>query len=763
MRSFADLSEREVLALATASEEEDGRVSADFAQHLREHCPGSMRRRCGRSATAAGLGMAACAMAFAEVARAQPASNPVLQGAAPAVPRSVIVRASDNTPAKLDHILPEVAGAKIAVTKKSDVAKLDQAAPIHPDAAAPRELFAHMPGVLVSEQQTLTQFNFNYRGLGDPQASESILALQDGLPISADWIGAPVLAFLPLAPGLSEVQLVRAGSGLLYGPQASAINLVSRRPGAGAPRSASFEQIGGSDGAYSSYGAVEGSSGPWRYRAQLGYVATQGERRNGSSHVGEGDVYLGYAADGRRLWYLDAHLYGAQSGDPGRIGYAQFKADPSVASTPFNSDRVSRYALTLGNETDFGGGLKFEGKLWYAYQDLASRTAASQAPGGPPPRLTTLQDQLFRSEGVDLRLVQRYGRGDAFTLGAVAYHDNAPLRQWTDPDLQAARSDPNRTPILRQARATDYGAIFAENVFRLPKRVHLVPSVRLERETERVGETLRPPALSRPLIDVRVGHTVPLFGIGVGNDFGRQNETYFSVTQGYRPVRFLDIASPYRDTTGTKADPSRSVSYEAGVHGTPLKGLFYDAGMFWIEVHDRVETLALSPIEIIAHVTGDTRERGFEGEIAYDLIARPGAGRLRAFANLSLLDARFTSSATPGQIGKVPAYAPHVLARYGLTWRGSKRYEASLTALSVGSQYWQDSDAAGFAAGALIPARIAAHSVVDLDLDYRLSRRVKLLFAATNFFDQRYTSRIYQDGVEPALGRQLHGGLALAF
>ena len=43
MRRFDDLSEREVLALAIANEEEDGRIYADYAEHLREHYPDSAR------------------------------------------------------------------------------------------------------------------------------------------------------------------------------------------------------------------------------------------------------------------------------------------------------------------------------------------------------------------------------------------------------------------------------------------------------------------------------------------------------------------------------------------------------------------------------------------------------------------------------------------------------------------------------------------------------------------------------------------------
>jgi len=43
MRAFDDLTERDILALAIANEEEDGRIYADYAQHLREHYPDSAR------------------------------------------------------------------------------------------------------------------------------------------------------------------------------------------------------------------------------------------------------------------------------------------------------------------------------------------------------------------------------------------------------------------------------------------------------------------------------------------------------------------------------------------------------------------------------------------------------------------------------------------------------------------------------------------------------------------------------------------------
>src|SRR6185437_8507124 len=166
-------------------------------------------------------------------------------------PIVVIGDQKENTPAKLEHIMPEVDGTKITVTKKTSVTKLDQVPTIVENNQ--RELFSRTPGLFVSEQQTPTQFNLSYRGLGNPQESEYVLVLQDGLPISTDWIGFPTLYYTPLPQSLSEVQLIRGGSSLLYGPEpAPVVNLVSKRPAANQPFGGYSENVVGSDGLFSS-------------------------------------------------------------------------------------------------------------------------------------------------------------------------------------------------------------------------------------------------------------------------------------------------------------------------------------------------------------------------------------------------------------------------------------------------------------------------------------------------------------------------------
>src|SRR5208282_5968924 len=115
-----------------------------------------------------------------------------------------------------------------------------------------------------------------------------------------------------------------------------------------------------------------------------------------------------------------------------------------------------------------------------------------------------------------------------------------------------------------------------------------------------------------------------------------------------------------------------------------------------VNVKDRIESEQLTQTETIDVNTGSTRSRGVELESHYDLLRRfstiESNLHLDAFANASLLDARFTSSTIPGQTGKIPAYAPHGVFKAGITAREDAGYKVSLVVDTVGSQYFQDSD-----------------------------------------------------------------------
>jgi len=748
----------------------------------------------------------------------------------------------DDTRPKLEHIMKEVSGTEITVTKKATVIKLDKQPPVENNNL--QELFTKAPGLLVSEQQNPGQFNYSYRGLGNPQESEYTLFLQDGLPLMSEWIGFPTLYYQPFPQSVSEIQLIRGGSSLLYGPEpAPAVNFVSRRPAPGSPWNAYMETVGGSDGFYSSYGSVQEASGPFEMRLDAGYQTSEGQRDNGDYHIWQADGYFGYRPDDKQLIAVDVHASRFNGGDPGKINIFQFDDNQDFSTTPYNENWVDRYTAVLRYELEFGDGWLMQAKGWYTHQDIDSRAAnnLANAPGtgfiNPTvvPTSTTFGYEEFNNGGVDLRFRKKWGddtmfRGSALTFGGVVYHGDAPFTRYT---LTNDNSGPNflyaprgttvpdgltrngssgpfnvQNIPLDQSRTADYQAFFIEDLIRIGK-FHIVPSFRLDHENVEVDSThapwladprLTPPRPQTGPPSISADHWVPLWGIGMGNDFGNNNETYFSATSGWRPTRFFDIAGTSR-TIGVGEDipePFHSLDIELGVHGTPIKGLWYDVGLFWMEFENRTENqnVAGSNTLFIVLNTGNSRHRGIEAEISYDLLApfqhdvtpvsdpkdsknfvAPLVSRplqLVVFSNVQFLDAEFTESELllPGSttktlVGNDPAYAPDFIWKGGISFRKEKCFNITLSGVYSADQFWSDTNLPNPASGlptVLVPAVIPSYLVFNLSSEWYLTKNIRLIAGVGNLADEKYYSRVFLNGlIDPAPRRSAYAGLSVDF
>jgi Fe(3+) dicitrate transport protein len=689
----------------------------------------------------------------------------------------------DDWRPKLEHIMKEVDGPLITVTKKTSITKLDNIPTVIDNNL--RDLFAQTPGLFVSEQQTAGQFNLSYRGIGNPQESEFVTVMQDGIPLEGDWIGFPTTYVLPLPQTLSQVQLIRGGSSLLYGPEpAPVVNFVSRKPDPNREFGGYSENVFGKNGLFGSFNRIDGTVGDWDYLVDAHYRTDEGQRDNGGSILKGADAHFGWHQNDASYWALDFHGYEFAGGNPGKYGYPTFVSNEDYTPTPYNKDWVDRYTVTLSNQTKIGSDAQWDTKVWRGYQNQTTRAAGALSTN---PTFTTLQDDTFQFTGVDSRVVDHWGRGNALTAGFVYYHSDAPFRQFNDANFYTGRYDRFETVCatptakncikLNQDRSTDYSAIFAENVFRFAGGWHFVPSVRIEREEVNVDESVHVrngAAAAIPLADRTVDHTVPLFGLGFGNDFGHANETYFNVSQGWRPVRYFDVGSPFGNLAPTPANdpsPTHVLSYEAGVHGTPLPGLFYDVSVFQVNVKDRIEAQPITGDvlgETINVNTGDTRHRGFEGQIHYDFLAASDpqtTHHLEVFVNLEALNAKFTESRNPAMIGNKPAFSPHYLARAGVVYREDKKLKLALSANSVASQYWGDANVAFSTPDKdnFIPAKVPQYTLIDFSGDYWLNQHVRLLGGVSNIADKKYYNRIFSNGIEPGLGRTYYAGFSYEF
>jgi Fe(3+) dicitrate transport protein len=664
-----------------------------------------------------------------------------------------------NRRTRYAHTLPEVDGPTITVTKKTSVVQLNDVPTIIDNNQ--RELFDRLPGIVLAEQQNPTELNLSYRGLGNPQESEYVLLMQDGVPLEMDWIGYPTIYYIPVPQTLGSVQMIRAGSGLLYGPEPQpVINFISQLPST-RPLAGTTEQVGGSNSLFSSFNKISGTSGNWNYLADYSRRQSDGQRQNGGYVLNAGDLHLGYLFDAQKLT-LDFHAYSLDSGLAGLMTGAQFLVNHNQTTTPDDRLWADRYTTVLTYENKISDKDSYTQKLWSGYQDLWTRSDTYTANVPPAGTGATLSGQRFNYTGLDGRWLHRWGAGNALTVGYTLYTSRSPYNEWITTNPVVNKDDESGIPFYDDERKTTYGALFAENVFRF-KYFHLVTSARFDHEVLDTNESLAPHPL---LVNETYTKNIPLFGVGIGNDFGHGNETYLNISQGFRPLRYLDIASPFSKFSATNnPDPTKYLTYEAGVHGWPSLGLYYDVSVFQVNVKDRIESQQLTQTETIDVNTGNTRSRGLELEGHYDLLrlfsSVASTSHLDVFANASLLDARFTNSIVPGQTGKIPAYAPHGVFKAGITAREDDHYKISLAVDTVGSQYFQDSDKS---IGST-PAHIPTYTVADLAGDYVIAGHVRILGGVSNLTNRHYYSRVFLFGgmLEPASDRSIYAGAAYDF
>ena len=671
------------------------------------------------------------------------------------LPEVLVKGARYNAATRYEHSLPEVNGATITVTKKTTVVNLEDIPTIIDNNQ--RELFDRMPGIVIAEQQNPTELNVSYRGIGNPQESEYILLMQDGVPLELDWIGYPTTYYIPVPQTISSVQMIRGGSGLLYGPEVQpVINFISRDPDPHSAASGTTEQVGGTRDLFSSFNAVSGTSGDLSYLADYSRRQSDGQRVNGQYALNSGDAKLAYQIDGQQKIDAAVHVYSVDSGLAGFQTGAQFAANPNLTTTPDDHLWTNRDVVVLTYSNDFSRHDLITQKVWSGYSDLVTRsdayTPAFEATG------STLAGQRFHFTGLDGRWLHRWGEGNALTFGYTAYLSHSPYDEWTSSNPLVGADQETGKMIYADDRHSKYGALFAENVLRLPGRFHVVTSGRWDREELQTDETIAPHPY---LVNETYTKNAPLLGIGIGNDFGRGNETYLNVSQGFRPLRYLDIASPFgKFGPANNPDPTKYLTYELGVHGWPRSGLYYDVSLFQVNVKNRIESEAISPVETIDVNTGSTRNRGIEGEGSYDLLRWSSGARLGVFANVSYLDAHFTQS-IKGEAGNIPAYSPHYVLKAGLNLYQSRHYKVSLIMDSVGRQFFQDTDLPL----ATTPAHIPSYTVLDLAFDYTIAGRWRLLGGVSNLTNRTYYSRVFLSGgqIEPALNIAGYAGAAYDF
>ena len=648
--------------------------------------------------------------------------------------------------------LPAVEGARIFEGKKTTQVDLTETpAVVNNDY---RQATARIPGLLISEAAVPAHLNQNYRGVGDPHESESVLTMKDGVPIVSDWFGYSTVYATPPFESVERIEFVRGGGALLYGPQPGpVVNYISYRPPTDTKFRFSTQQIGGSYDLYSTFNSVGGTVDQLGYYGYYSHVQSAGARRNADYAVDAGHFKLQWSPSEATRLTLSFDGYAKDVGEAGRLSLAQYRADRDFTRTPFDRIWIERYVPMLTLEHDLSEDTLVIVKTWGGYQDRLSRRQANSL-------TNNLDQQEFYFGGVDARLRHQWAGWDndhTFTGGFVAYGADSPRTR----ERGTPRTATAGTPVFALDRSTAYGAVFGENLFRFG-RLAVIPSVRLDVYSIEAREKFNT-GVSRALIDEEQTHVVPLGGLGVTLDVTPRNQLYANVSTGYRPTKYDDLVNATSNTQLAPSDlePSLTWTYEVGLRGAPTTWWNYDTSLFFIDYKDVIENRSLGGGDVERSNSGRAQYYGWEAATEWDVVRMVDAeaadryGSVSLFGSVSLLSAEFVDGANDG---KTPAYAPDYIVKTGLTYRFRNQAKVAFTGTLVDESFWQDSNAAG----SVGTSKIAAYGVWDLTAEVALYKNtVTLVGGLNNVFDEDYYSRVRSDGIEPAARRNFYAGVKI--
>ncbi len=728
----------------------------------------------------------------AGAAQAQSLDAPAIDAmGATALPEVVVTAEAESDDVVQEPFLPAVEGTRIFAGKKASVIDLDAL----PEIAGNnyRQALAKTPGLYLSEETT-PLVSIGYRGL-DPHRVQFTQVLKDGVPIHADQFGYPEAYYTPPLDTVDRIEFLRGGAALLYGPQpGGALNYITHRPRLDRRLSFGSEQTFGSDEYYSTFNYFDGTSGRVGYYGYYNHRQSEGFRDSNSEYRLDGGlIKLVLDGDTDSRWLLTLEGYEERHGEPGGLTFAtgpnavNYNTNRNATSRQFDLFELKRYFATLAWEKDISADTQLAATAWGGYYSRYSSRQRGGGfgtrPTGPAAETTTVELQEFYTQGFEARLRHDYplwGGRHTVTGGVQAYHTASP-RQDRRGDSANARDGALRNDSDRR---TFYLPVFAENRFHWGS-LSIIPGVRFENIWQGVDEKVNvdKTAAGTPLADRDDYNFVPLFGLGISYEVAHKIDIYANASQSYRPTIFTQ-AVPTGGTTLVPDDLEEGTAwqYDLGFRGNPAPWVSWDASVFLLDFDNQIGTIALPGGRSTLDNVGRAQHYGVEAALDLDLIGLLDAlhgtpapaplgkdgkavaapvektlveryGSLSLYGNVTLLDAEFVSGPLAG---RTPQYAPDYLVRAGAIYRWQDRLELAFLGTFVGDS---------FADSANTPERaVPAHMVWDLTAEMKVYRDLMSLHAGiNNVFDEDYYSRIRNDGIDPAYGRNFYAGFSLRF
>lgn len=655
--------------------------------------------------------------------------------------------------------LPAKLGTYLFAGKKTEVIELTYS-PADITNKTGRQVFSKIPGVFVYDMDGAgNQINIASRGL-DPHRGWEFNNRKDGIITNSDMYGYPASHYSMPLESVGRIELVRGTGSLQYGAQfGGMLNYVTKQ--GDTTRPFSFESINtiGTYNLLSTYNAIGGKTGKWKYYAYFQKKSRNGFRDNEHTDAEAQSVILTYqpisAFSVRIEWARSKYLYRV----PGGLTDSMFMANPKQATRSRNyfSPDINIPSITIN--WDVSANTKFQ--LTTSAVLGRRNSVLFDKPTNVRDTINSLTNEYnnrqvdidrFNSYTSELRLLQQYYLGNKInTLVAGIQYMNNDLHRTqigkgtTGSDYDLSLTDPVWGRDLHFK--TQNVALFLENKIQLLKNLSASIGVRTEiGKSNMSGKITYYPDHAIP---VSIRHNFPLFGINISYKPTEKLEWYAGWSQAYRPMLFKDLVP---GSLFEKVDPAikdaNGYNAELGFKGG-WKFLKWDITGFVLRYNNRFGTTAETDNagNYYTYRTniGNSFTKGIEILVQADWLINRDL-LLSAFTSTGFLHARYKDAiiksgnaninVSDNKVESVPA----IITRNGVSLRYRK---ISFTALySYTSKTFADPlntvhPLKSTGAVGIVPA----YGIVDMNIVFRFSKNLEARININNIANKQYFTK----------------------
>ncbi|MEY3747423.1 MAG: hypothetical protein RL194_882 [Pseudomonadota bacterium] len=611
-----------------------------------------------------------------------------------------------------------------------------------------------VPGVVIREEEGYGFIpNIGMRGL-NPNRSQKLLVLEDGVPIAPGLFLANESYYSPRIERMQSIEVLKGAASLRYGPTTigGVINYKTKDPEDGVRVTAKAGTHG-----YQLFGFDAGGTSPSNEAvAGISIVTAKGDGFRDNEFDMTDVVLKGGMQLTDNQWISAKFTYYDNEVNTSYVGLRpnEYRRNPDKNPAPNDYFITDRKSFDVNHEWEINDSVRLNTLLYWAElqrdywrRDVASRTADGTtfvACGGANYCMSG-RNRNFEMMGIDSRLFithNTFGIKNETEIGIRLHSDelrNQTVRSKTNPNARSGDLTGDET------QKADGVALFVQNRFELTDKIAVTPGLRVESyDQKRTNEISK--------VSGKTNNTEVMPGVGMTWQIVPEAQLFAGAFRGFSPAMVATAISS--DGVDQQLDAERSTNYEVGVRGS-LQRLSYEATYFRMDFDNQIVNQSLSG-GINQANGGKTLNEGLELGLAYDL-----TGGWSVDGNATWLPTAEFRNDSLGPDGNRLPYAPKFTSNLNLNYKIGD-FRTTLGAYYVSEQYV---DAANTKAESTdgTKGEIDAYTVFNLSAFYDINKHWSVFGTVRNLADRKYITSRNPDGIFPGAERNAEIGASYKF